>query len=295
MKSRALWVAALFACWGVSIGCIPPTPSTTPAPVSHPPTDSVDLPAGEDASLSVDGTPEQAAEAARIIDQRLQDADLGVAILHPTAALTVQVRITRPTAERTERALALAVRPGTLVFRPVAPESQKRAEAQKREQEGPDYVPSDPSFRWIEHVDPEHPDELVIEFERGLDPTDRATYDRLVAENVFRQSDLAQTEVLSGAPGEWVVGFELKVELKQPFREFTTRLLKRQLAILVDHQLMVAPVVQSPLPGAGIIPGGPGGGFSESEAQSLATVLRFEPLPAPVTVKSMGGSPPDAK
>ena len=289
---RVLWVAALFACSGVSIGCIPACSRS--GAVSYPQTDPADLPAGERVLLSVAGTPEQAAEAARIIDQRLQDTDLGVAVVHPTEALTVLVLIARPTVQRSH-ALALAVRPGTLVFRPLVPEAQKRLEVQKREQEGADYVPSDPSYRWIEHAEPGHPPELVIEFERGVDPTDRATYDRLVAENVFRQSDLAWTEVVRDPADKWVVSFELKLERKTAFREFTTRILERQIAIVVDHRVISAPTVQAPLPGGGIISVGGMHGFAVAEADSLATVLRFGSLPAPVTVKSQGGSSPDGK
>lgn len=78
------------------------------------------------------------------------------------------------------------------------------------------------------------------------------------------------------AVGGWQVDFELTSEGAKTFGDVTSRIVGRQLAIVVDRRVVSAPVVQSAITGgAGQITGD----FSEREAKDLATVLNAGALP----------------
>ena len=90
---------------------------------------------------------------------------------------------------------------------------------------------------------------------------------------------------------QWVVDFTLDKEGAKAFGDLTTKLAQlpqsdpqKQIAIVVDRQVISAPAVQSPITaGNGQI----SGGFSEQEAKDLATVLNAGALPVDLSVQSV--------
>ena len=81
--------------------------------------------------------------------------------------------------------------------------------------------------------------------------------------------------------GDPLVGFELDREGARRFADLTRANIGRMLAIVLDGQVISAPVIQ------GAIPGGSGqisGAFTVAEASDLALLLRAGALPAPLEV-----------
>ncbi|HZD16733.1 MAG TPA: hypothetical protein VE669_01185, partial [Actinomycetota bacterium] len=85
-----------------------------------------------------------------------------------------------------------------------------------------------------------------------------------------------QTSVGQG----WQITFDLTDRGSAVFGEVTTRLVGRQLAIVVDQQVISAPTVQSAITGgSGVITGS----FTENRAKDLATQLNAGALPVNLT------------
>lgn len=81
--------------------------------------------------------------------------------------------------------------------------------------------------------------------------------------------------------GEPVVNFKLDKEGARRFAEMTEENIGRALAIVLDDEVITAPVIR------GVIPGGSGeisGAFTTAEAHDLALLLRAGALPAPLEV-----------
>jgi len=70
------------------------------------------------------------------------------------------------------------------------------------------------------------------------------------------------------------VGFEFKPSRAADFKEFTKSHIKKNLAIVLDGKIVTDPVIESELPGSGIISGPPPKGFLPHEQKALLTVLR---------------------
>jgi SecD/SecF fusion protein len=85
-------------------------------------------------------------------------------------------------------------------------------------------------------------------------------------------------------PG-YVVTFALRDARKSDFTAFTTKHVKRLMAIIIDRKLESAPVIQETLPGRGQISGGGMGGFSREEAMTLVTVLRSGSLDVEIVLQ----------
>jgi preprotein translocase subunit SecD len=82
----------------------------------------------------------------------------------------------------------------------------------------------------------------------------------------------------------WQIDFQLNGEGASTFGEATTRLVGRQLAIVVDREIISAPNVQSPITGGnGVITGS----FTKARAQDLATQLNAGALPVELTRQSV--------
>lgn len=80
--------------------------------------------------------------------------------------------------------------------------------------------------------------------------------------------------------GEPVVTFELDKEGARRFSDMTQNNIGRQLAIVLDEQVITAPVIRSAIAGNGEI----SGSFTSREASDLALLLRAGALPAPLHV-----------
>ena len=82
----------------------------------------------------------------------------------------------------------------------------------------------------------------------------------------------------------WQIQFDLTSEGSGIFSDVTTRLQDRQLAIVVDDQVISAPTVQSPITnGSGVITGS----FTEARAKDLATQLNAGALPVELTTQQV--------
>ena len=112
---------------------------------------------------------------------------------------------------------------------------------------------------------------------------------------VISGGDISQaTAILGGGTDtqvvtQWEVQFELTGDATQRFGEATTTAVSQpppqnQIAIAVDGVIISSPTVQSPITtGTGVITGG----FSETEAKDLATVLNAGALPVELTRQSV--------
>ena len=79
-------------------------------------------------------------------------------------------------------------------------------------------------------------------------------------------------------PGQWQVNFSLSSEGAQRFGPFTEQNVHRQMAIVLEHKVYSAPVINSRIDDSGFIEGN----FSEASAHDLALVLRAGALPASI-------------
>lgn len=79
-------------------------------------------------------------------------------------------------------------------------------------------------------------------------------------------------------PGQWEVRFTLSRDAARRFGPFTEANVGQRLAIVLDHRVVSAPVIQSRIEDSGEITGS----FSQDEARDLALVLRAGALPASI-------------
>jgi preprotein translocase subunit SecD len=113
--------------------------------------------------------------------------------------------------------------------------------------------------------------------------------------SVISGGDISKaTAILGGGTSsqvvqQWEVQFELTGDATTRFGEATTAAVSKpapqnQIAIVVDRVIISSPTVQSPITtGTGVITGG----FSETEAKDLATVLNAGALPVELTRQSV--------
>ncbi|HVS74649.1 MAG TPA: protein translocase subunit SecD [Candidatus Acidoferrales bacterium] len=79
-------------------------------------------------------------------------------------------------------------------------------------------------------------------------------------------------------PGTWKVNFSLSVDAARRFGPFTEQNLGRQMAIVLEHRVYSAPVINGHITDSGFIEGT----FGQEEAHDLALVLRAGALPASI-------------
>jgi len=79
-------------------------------------------------------------------------------------------------------------------------------------------------------------------------------------------------------PGMWQVNFTLSPEAARRFGPFTEQNKGRQMAIVLDHRVYSAPVINGRIEDSGMIEGN----FSQESAHDLALVLRAGALPASI-------------
>jgi len=106
---------------------------------------------------------------------------------------------------------------------------------------------------------------------------------RVMAESEvkFTGRDLqSNAEVGPGQAGDWVVHFELQPKKKREFYNFTRTNIGRIMAIVLDDQCQMAPVIKDAIPGQGIIEGN----FTTQEARDLKLLLNAGALPVPLEI-----------
>jgi preprotein translocase subunit SecD len=97
----------------------------------------------------------------------------------------------------------------------------------------------------------------------------------------FTGADLLdKAHVSSGQRNDYVVNFELKADKKEPFNEFTRAHVGWIMAIVLDGQVQMAPVIKSAIPGKGIIEGNMG----VKDANELALLLNAGALPVKIDI-----------
>jgi preprotein translocase subunit SecD len=79
-------------------------------------------------------------------------------------------------------------------------------------------------------------------------------------------------------PGTWQVNFTLSQEAASRFAPFTKQNVGRQMAIVLEHRVYMAPVIKSELHDSAFIEGN----FAQDTAHDLALVLRAGALPASI-------------
>jgi preprotein translocase subunit SecD len=79
-------------------------------------------------------------------------------------------------------------------------------------------------------------------------------------------------------PGQWQVNFTLSSEAARRFGPFTETNLHKQMAVVLDHSVYTAPVINGRIEDQGMIEGN----FTKQSAHDLALVLRAGALPASI-------------
>ncbi len=118
--------------------------------------------------------------------------------------------------------------------------------------------------------------------------TDETTGQTVTEGQVLAESEIKFTGahlqpnamVQSGQMGDWVVYFEMKQERKLPFSEFTRANIGNVMSIILDGETRMAPVIESELPGSGIIRGS----MTADEASDLKLLLNAGALPVPLEI-----------
>ncbi len=82
--------------------------------------------------------------------------------------------------------------------------------------------------------------------------------------------------------GQWLIGFELTDEGGELFGPFTQSRIGEPLALVLDGEVLSAPIIEARLDTGGVITGS----FTEDEAKQLALQLRSGSLPIPLRVES---------
>jgi preprotein translocase subunit SecD len=88
----------------------------------------------------------------------------------------------------------------------------------------------------------------------------------------------ATTSPSANYPGQYQVDFKLSTAAAARFGPFTEANVGRRMAIVLDHQVYTAPVINGRIEDSGLIEGS----FTQDSAQDLALVLRAGALPASI-------------
>ena len=96
---------------------------------------------------------------------------------------------------------------------------------------------------------------------------------------IKKATALLKTATSTSLSSGWTVSFDLTKDGSAVFSEVTGRLIGKQLAILLDNEVISAPAVQGQIQGTGVITGN----FDKQRAEDLATVLNAGALPVQLT------------
>ncbi len=113
------------------------------------------------------------------------------------------------------------------------------------------------------------------------DPAATPAPTETVYHTVMTGAGLQTASVTRSSAGAYQIAFVLKSDATDLFGEYTTTHTKQYLAIVLDKQIVSAPIIDSPITsGQGVI----SGNFTQDAAQTLAIQLRSGALPIPVKV-----------
>ncbi len=94
------------------------------------------------------------------------------------------------------------------------------------------------------------------------------------------QTDIIQRAVISESDFGLVIEFDIVPELQQAFGDFTEANIGRQLAIVFDDEVLMAPTLQARIETSGLI----SGNFSVGEARVIVAALNSGSLPFALTL-----------
>lgn len=116
--------------------------------------------------------------------------------------------------------------------------------------------------------------------DQGSQQAGAAGYYILTRDPVVTGRDLrsATAQPNPDMPGQWEVNFTLSRDAAQRFGPFTQANIGQRLAIVLDHVVQSAPVIQGQIQDSGEITGS----FTEQQGNDLALVLRSGALPASI-------------
>ncbi len=126
-------------------------------------------------------------------------------------------------------------------------------------------------------------EELVTDFGGGAPPAAGAAEPR-VFHTLMTGAQLEDAGVSQDEMGNIYVVFALDDEGKQIFGTYTTENVGGLIGILLDKQLISAPIIDEPITGGDVSIRRTGGSFSIDEANQLAIQLRYGSLPVPLRV-----------
>ncbi|MFP3902609.1 MAG: protein translocase subunit SecD [Armatimonadota bacterium] len=118
---------------------------------------------------------------------------------------------------------------------------------------------------------------------RDVRSNEMVPWEQVLAESelAFSGRDLqSNAQVQTDNTGAWVVRFEMQSKKKREFLAFTQRNVGRLMAIVLDKECQMAPKINGPIPGEGIIEGN----FSTQEARDLKLLLNAGALPVPLKI-----------
>ncbi|MBI5944277.1 MAG: protein translocase subunit SecD [Chloroflexi bacterium] len=111
-------------------------------------------------------------------------------------------------------------------------------------------------------------------------PTETAPAETIY-HTVMTGAGLQTASVQRSQTGAYQIAFVLKSDATNTFAEYTTSHTKQYLAIVLDKQVISAPIIENPITsGEGVI----SGNFTQEAAQTLAVQLRSGALPIPIKV-----------
>src|SRR4051794_11546693 len=100
---------------------------------------------------------------------------------------------------------------------------------------------------------------------------------------LFSGDQVAAASVGTDQAGGRTVDFTLRDQGKDLFADYTAKNVGKYFAIVLDGQVISAPVIQSSIPNGQVqIESGGIGGYPQAEAQNLVTILQFGQLPFPI-------------
>jgi preprotein translocase subunit SecD len=122
----------------------------------------------------------------------------------------------------------------------------------------------------------------TIQTDFGIEsPTPTTETGETIYHTVMTGAGLKTASVTRSQAGAYQIAFSLKGDATDLFGEYTTTHTQQYLAIVLDKQVISAPIIESPITsGEGVI----SGKFTQEEAQTLAVQLRSGALPIPIKV-----------
>jgi protein-export membrane protein SecD len=237
-------------------------------------------------------TPERVKRAIQVIENRLNATGVAEISITPTQANEIVVELPGRTPQQIRDIKDLIQRNGHLQFR-IQADSETEANERRQFEESGGTVKPPPGYDWVGWNPtkfpgrpkmllrtPEKPIREKLERleKKGVAKdsaewrTAQKEHDDVVRDEVFTGDQLVRTDIVNQEL-QIVVAFEFKDERKPYFERFTERHVKENMAILLDNSVDSAPVIESTLPGKGIIRGGGVAGFTQKDARDLAIVL----------------------